>query len=415
MRYCQLTSNILIVLATFLISCHSSTVINNIQQNLDSAIVDLHSSLEKEIGYDVPSISVLIETPKGKYFTSAAGKNGKTITADTYFRFASNTKNFTATAILKMMQDGWLNINDKIIRNIPGSAIPYVPDNPEWSIPYKNEITIKELLQHNAGVFDVSNDEVPGCDGKSYEEYTVAKLPDHQFSSSELVNQVTLNKLTYGAPNTVYHYSNTGFTMLGEIIARVYSFHSATPKTYGDYLSDTIYGPASKVPINFNFVDKATDQQLPSPYITGMIRYPDRLVISDKINASAHVAEGNGVGTMNDLNKYIRTLMKGENVLNKDMINLMQTQKGSANEPGNEYGLGCAHHPVLGYGHNGATEGYLSLMMYDPASDVSVIVAIPFWDLTDGNSSLGKCIGAMVNAGLGARKVLGYPAGESSL
>jgi D-alanyl-D-alanine carboxypeptidase len=399
----------LMMVLSLVTSCNNSIDENSDQQKLEEAITNVRTSLEKELGHDVPSISILLETPKGTYFTSSAGKNGTAITADTYFRFASNTKNFTAAAILNMMQDGWLNIDDKIIDNIPNSTQPYLPTTSEWDILHKNEITIKELLQHNAGVFDVSNDPVPGCGGLPYVEYMLESVPNHQFTSTELVNQVKINNLTYGAPNTVYHYSNTGYTMLGEIIARVYTARSGQPKTYGDYLKDKIYGASSKVPLNLHFVDQATDQQLPSPYITGLIQNPTNTVITDLINASAHVAEGNGVGTMAQLNRYIRTMMKGENVLTKNTVTMMQTNKGVANTPEQQYGLGCTHNETLGYGHNGATEGYLSTMMYDPKTDVSLVVLIPYWDLSDDKTSLGKCLQALVNTGITGRQAIGYP------
>lgn len=398
-----------IIVLTVTSSCNDRVNENSDQQKLDNAISTLRTNLEIELGHDVPSISILLETPKGTFFTSSPGRNGKAITEDTYFRFASNTKNFTAAAILNMMQDGWLNIDDKIIDNIPGTTQSYVPNTPEWTILHKDEITIKELLQHNAGVFDVSNDPVPGCGGLPFVQYMLNNSPNHQFSSTELVNQVTINNLTYGAPNTVYHYSNTGYTMLGEIIARVYTARSGQPKTYGDYLKDKIYGPSTKVPLNLYFVDQATDQQLPSPYITGMIQEPTKTTITDQINASPHVAEGNGVGTMAQLNRYIRTMMKAENVLTKNTVMTMQKDKGVANPPQTEYGLGCSHNAILGYGHNGATEGYLSTMMYDPKTDISVVVVIPYWDLTDGNNSLGKCLQSLVNAGISGRQSIGYP------
>ena len=397
-----------LVVATLLAACNKEGDETHEQQQLDAAITTLRMNLEKELGHDVPSISVLVQSPKGAFFTSSAGKNGQAITENTYFRFASNTKNFTATAILKMMQDGWLHIDDKIIDLIPTTSETYVPNSPEWAIPHKNEITIKQLLQHNAGVYDVSNDPVPGFGGLPYVEYMLENAPLHQFTATELVNQVTINNLSYGAPDQVYHYSNTGYTILGEIIARVYSARSGQTKTYADYLKDQIHGPASKVPLNLYFVENASDQQLPSPYITGMIQYPTNTVITDKINASPHAAEGNGVGTMALLNRYIRTLMKGENVLTTASVTLMQKEEGAANTPQTHYALGCSHHPILGYGHNGATEGYLSTMMYDPVTDVSVIVVIPYWDLTDGSTSLNKCLQALVKAGIAGREALGY-------
>jgi D-alanyl-D-alanine carboxypeptidase len=99
-----------------------------------------------------------LKSPKEKIFVSSVDSGNTELTADTYFRFASNTKNFTATAILNMYEDGWLDYKAKIKDTIPGSKMTYVPATVEWNIPFKNEITIEQLLQHSAGVFDVDND-----------------------------------------------------------------------------------------------------------------------------------------------------------------------------------------------------------------------------------------------------------------
>lgn len=109
---------------------------------LDRAVASLRSGLEKATGKTVPSLSVLIQTPEGAYFSSTSAVGERRVTPHTYFRFASTTKNFTATAILKMHQDGWLNYMDRIVNLIPGSAVPYVPNTPAWNIPYKDRITI---------------------------------------------------------------------------------------------------------------------------------------------------------------------------------------------------------------------------------------------------------------------------------
>ena len=79
-------------------------------------------------------------------------------------------------------------------------GIPYVPDTAAWEIPYKDGITIELLLQHSAGVYDIDNDVVPNCGGVSYVEYTFKQGPSHQFTAEELVEQVTINNLSYFAP-----------------------------------------------------------------------------------------------------------------------------------------------------------------------------------------------------------------------
>jgi D-alanyl-D-alanine carboxypeptidase len=77
------------------------------------------------------------------------------------FGAASSTKSFTAAGILKLHQQGKLNIDDLITANIPGTNQPYIPNTSGYAIPNKNRITIRLLLQHRAGVFDVTNDEIP--------------------------------------------------------------------------------------------------------------------------------------------------------------------------------------------------------------------------------------------------------------
>jgi D-alanyl-D-alanine carboxypeptidase len=389
-------------------SCSKSGSAN--QSKLDVAIEQERQSLEKALGNDIPSLSVLIETPDGKYFTSSAGKNGKAITEFTNFRFASNTKNFTAAAILNMLQNGWLSLNDKITANIPGSNIPYVPDNAQWNFPHKNEISIKQLLQHNAGIYDLTNDTSQyHINGATYTDYLLTTQPNHQFTTTEYVSVLTQHNLTYGLPNTVYHYSNTGYSILGEIIGRIYSFHEGKARTYADYVHNKITGATAKVPLAVRFIEDANDQQLPLPYVTGMIRTATNTEITDKENASGNIAEGNGIGCMADLNLYVRSLMKGENVLGSVYVKTMQTTIGPATKPeNNNYALGCFYLKNLGYGHNGATTGYLSLMVYDPATDISVIVLLPCWDLS-GPGTFEKCLHALNNAGLAARTALGYP------
>jgi D-alanyl-D-alanine carboxypeptidase len=150
----------------------------------------------------------------------------------------------------------------------------------------------------------------------------------------------------------------------------------------------------------------ASDISLPTPNWYGTIYDADGTETYLEYNMSAQVAEGNGYGTLSQMNKYVRTLMKGENVLEPETVTLMQTD-GS---PGDErYSLGCDYRENLGYGHNGARLGNLSLMAYDPDHDVSVAVYLPLWDLTRDEESFLDCYYSMYDAAYAAREVLGYP------
>ncbi len=380
---------------------------NTEKYNKALSLVDsIRLSLQEISGKPIPSLNVLVATPNDEIFISSSAPESSTIvTPDSYFRFASNTKNMVAGAVLNMLEDGWLNLHDTITGFIPGSNITYVPEIPAWNIPYKNRITIEMLLQHSAGVYDVLNDTVPGCKGEGYVGYILSLDPNHQFTSSELVNQLTLHNLNYFAPGEGYHYSNTGYTILSEIIARVYSFRSGTAKIFSDYMYDNLFGTSAPVPLGIKFPFLASDQYLPAPFVSSVTYLPDTTVSETVANMSAGVAEGNGCGSMRMLNTYIRTLMTGKNMLTTETVNLMKTNVSKANS---NYGLGCTNISGLGYGHTGATHGYISLMAYDEKNGVSVICMMPVYELSKGFDSFKFSFIQMENAGLCVKKLMGY-------
>ena len=388
---------------------------SRVQRAVDSVRVAMEDSLQNLI----PSLNVFIQTPTETFFASSVPPGNTPLPQNVNFRFASNTKTFTSTAILKMDQDGWLNYKAKITDLIPGTQLPYVPNTPAWNIPYKSNITIEKLLQHVAGIYDIDNDPVPGYGGQSYTAYTQAADPMHQFTAEELISQLTIHQLAYHPPNNQFHYSNTGYTMLGYIIARVYSIRSNSTKTYQDYLTDHIVGPGTRVPLDLHFPVKASDTVLPFPRIEGMERLPGQTILYGDYNMSAQVAEGNGYGSPASLNAFVRSLMKGRNVLTESTVKLMQSDIGDSSH--DQYRLGCILIPNMGYGHNGERTGYLSLMAYDPFTDVSVVAYISVIDKTqgvnpktgqvDGHESYLKCFKAVYYAAWAARAALGYPSG----
>ena len=118
------------------------------------------------------------------------------------------------------------------------------------------------------------------------------------------------------SPGNGYHYSNTGYSILGKIIERVYtSKGTGSRRTYEDYLKDHIVGLGAPVPLNLHFPVRADDTILPAPRAEGVERTPEGKTITfGDYNMSAQVAEGNGYGTAVSLNKFVRTLMK-KNIL----------------------------------------------------------------------------------------------------
>ena len=77
---------------------------------------------------------------------------GRRMATDTIFRIASQTKAFTSVAILSLMEEGKIGLNDPAGRFIPGFAKTTVTSPGGPAVPAKRAITIRDLLTHTAGI-----------------------------------------------------------------------------------------------------------------------------------------------------------------------------------------------------------------------------------------------------------------------
>jgi D-alanyl-D-alanine carboxypeptidase len=342
-----------------------------------------------------------ILTPGRHYFVTTAPGGG--VTDATHFRAASTTKTFTAASIMLLLQRGLLNIDDRISDIIPGRTIPYVPDTAAYAIPYKHDITIKLLLQHRAGVFDVSNDPVPPSAaapyaGKYYLDYVRTDLgdDDHTFTFDELAAVVADHALTYGPPDSEFHYSNTGYSILAKIIERVSGLSYEAFVRINFFILNGLM--ESSLPY------EGADQTLPAPYAEGYVWSQDVLYQVTEDNMSGNVAEGNLITTPHDLTWWAYRLYRGEAGLAPEYVAMMMDYLPTG-ESHRFYGLGCNYTPGLGYGHNGGTQGYLTILRYDPAYDVTLLLFASAFNADDLYGQLDF----MYEVAYDARRILGYP------
>lgn len=298
-----------------------------------------------------------------------------------HFRGASTTKTFTMAAILTLRQQNKLNLDDLITANIPGTNQPYIPATSDYAIPNKEKITIRLLLQHRAGVFDVTNTDVPKninapYAGRRYQDYVLEQQGQtHTFTFRELISVVAKNQLLYFAPGTSFHYSNTGYNLLATIIERV------SGKRYDQYLQDQFLTPLQMNHTSFPYL--GTDQLMPAPYATGWLKYEGNLIEFDEDNISSAVSEGNIITTPADLATWANALYATNTLISSElqaqMIAGIPTNEGHVN-----YGLGTELNPPdLGYGHNGARPAYTTVMKYHPGTKTSYVLVANFLDADD--------------------------------
>lgn len=314
------------------------------------------------------------------WFVSSALAPGTT--HEVHFRAASNTKTFTSTAILLLHQQGKLDIHHRITDTIAGTGMPYVPDNPDFAIPFKEQITILQLLQHKAGIYDITNDNVPDTvsaevpyKGENYLEWVLEQDSTHTFTFGELVGVNAVCGLYYFEPATGYHYSNTGYSILGKIIERVSGMR------YSDFVTTHIIQPMNLAHSSMPW--EGTDVQMPEPFAPGYLFMPEKYNCT-KSNISGNVAEGNLITTPYDLAHFLRMLLRGEGVLSATTVNELMLTPLIPPDTVTNYTCGISFTGGLGYGHNGAHEGYLSLMASDPDTDFTVVVFTNAWNIVNG-------------------------------
>ena len=361
---------VLILGSTTLQSClkdhlQPETASARLQQLTDSLYQHFSGKwgLEKNKG----GIFLQVNTPSGSNLVSSNIEPG--VQANTHYRIASISKIFTAAAIMLLQQQGKLAITDFI----PA----YLPATPAYDIPNKDKITIKQLLQHRAGVFDVTNQDIPPTvsqlyAGKRYIDYVRDDLGQdtHTFTFDELVGVVAQNKLFNFAPGTTFGYSNTGYNLLGKIIEK------ASGMSYSEFIRTRFLEPLQLT--NTYTVWQGTDTRMKDPFVDSYLYlFKQGPVNTPEDNMSGHVTEGDMVSSPADITRWIDLLMTGKAGVTPQSVALMQEMQVADVSHG-VYGLGITFNEGLGFGHDGAHLSFVSTLRYNPATKTTVLMVANF-------------------------------------
>lgn len=179
---------------------------------------------------------VLLEEYKG--YSDFEKKD--TITPSTPFHLASISKTFTGMAVLKLWEQGKLNLEDSIQRFFPG-------------FPYPG-ITVRMLLSHRSGLPNYTYF-MPADTAWNWK-----KKKRFATNSDLLQFMITHKPAVYSFPNRSFHYCNTNFALLALIIEKV------TGQTYPEYIKNDIFIPLG---MNNSFVFSIKDTATYRPSYSG--------------------------------------------------------------------------------------------------------------------------------------------------
>jgi CubicO group peptidase (beta-lactamase class C family) len=137
-------------------------------------------------------------------------------TPETIFQTGSVGKQFTSMAVMMLVEEGKIGLEDKITK--------YIPEAPAaWK-----DVTVRHLLTHTSGIADYGGEE--DTMGKGVINFR------KDYTEEELVQAFAKMPMDF-APGEKWSYSNTGYVLLGVII------HRATGKFYGDFLQERVFEP----------------------------------------------------------------------------------------------------------------------------------------------------------------------------
>jgi len=267
---------------------------------------------------------------------------------NTLFDIGSNTKQFTATAILKLVELGKLQLTAPI-----STFFKELPLD-------KQGITIHQLLSHTAGFIDAL--------GRDFTEITEKDYFEQLFSSKLIAT-----------PGEKYNYSNAGYSTLGRIIEIV------SHKPYESFVNEQLFKPAGMFQTGY-LLPKWDATQISHSYNRGIIDRESPITRYQKDGVvNWHLKANGGMNsTQNDMLLWHKAL-KTNKILSKASFKKLTTDHMSG------YGYGWGVKTSKNHGkrisHNGSNGAYAHSIIWYPKEDLYIVY------VTNANSSKVEYLG----------------------
>lgn len=316
----------------------------NVKQQLDATLETIRSE------NDVPAMAVGIINEGNIFYENGFGltRSHQNVGPNTKFRVASITKLFTSQAVMQLVEQGQLNLDD--------NAAKYIPELEGY------EISILELMTHHSGLKD-----------KIKPSKTFGKRSIESYLQQSIEKQGELKKS--------FEYADLNFNILGAIVEKV------SGQSYPNYISDHIVNPLGLS--DTGFVQKNSGLQADvEPYINGIILRKAR---NRPFDPSFFPSEGL-VTNVRDLLFWLTSTMNQEGIFLKNATYDEMLEQRESTEWGEiKMGLGWQLYSNE-YGkviqHAGSIKGVKALLIAYPDIQRGIIILsnadkLPRWDIAN--------------------------------
>ncbi|MGW3632177.1 serine hydrolase domain-containing protein [Streptomyces sp. NPDC005122] len=326
----------------------------------------------------VPGVTVGLWTHgQGTYvrsFGTADKSDGRRMSPDLYTRIGSETKTFTVTALLKLVDEGRVGLDDPIGAYVDG-------------VPGGDRITLRDLAGMRSGLFNYTEDPA------FFKALT--SDPQRPFTPRQLLGYAFGHPPQF-PPGRKFSYSNTNLILLGLVVER------AGGMPAGDYIRENVLAPAG-----MDHTLLPADAAFPAPHAQGYTDQTASGAVEETAgwNPSWAWTAGAMISDLDDLHTWARTVATGVLPDGTTLIGpATQRQRLTTlptTIPGAGYGLGIFD--VQGWiGHNGSMPGYESLTVYLPSAQATLVVLLNTdisHDGTEPSTLVGEAVTKIVSPG----------------
>ncbi len=296
------------------------------------------------IGRHVPGIAIAVVRSgtviKAKGYGFANLELKAPVTPETVFGLGSISKQFTATAIMQLVEDGKVRLDDPVTRYL--DSLP-----PHWG-----RITVRQLLTHTSGI---------------PEEHWLPNFVEFdRFEHHHLdVLRTIFADSLQSEPGAVWAYRNSGYRLLGMIVEK------ASGESYWAFMERRIFAPLRMT------ATRSSDPKSLIPHrARGYGKERGRVVNRDAVTESAAFSEGALMSSVLDLARWDSSLYRPR-VLSQASLDQMWTPVTLTNGQSYPYGFGWMVAPTNGLrtvGHGGSLPGFLTNFSRFVAKGLTVVV-----------------------------------------
>ena len=261
-------------------------------------------------------------------------------TPETHYRLASLTKQFTATAILLLVEEGKLRYDDRVVDVLPGFPA------------YLGEVRVRHLLQHTSGIWD-------------YEAFVPA-TQSVQVKDRDVLELLSRADRTYFPPGTAVRYSNSGYAVLALIVERV----GGMP--FARFLKERIFSPLGMHTTVAHEEGVSTVSRRAYGYVAEGTGFRPR----DQSPTSAVLGDGGIYTSVAELVAW-NTALDTHALVSADTQRLAWTPVTLPDGSSTRYGFGWFVDEDQGrvrLSHHGETSGFTNAIVKYPAQRLTVIV-----------------------------------------